>query len=191
MEHTKGAGSLAFRLETLLAPQVRSLGYQLLDVEYATGGPEGPVLRLFIDFVGADPTNPDSPKIGLEDCVKVDKGLDAFLESEEFANVLASRFTLEVSSPGLDRPLKQLEDFARFKSMKAEIKTYRPVTLEEMGNAKYFEHHQKQKNFLGVLIGVDGDKIVLEADRERITIPYPLVAKANLDIASSIDVDSE
>jgi len=192
MEHTKGATSLAVRIEALIAPQVRALGFELLELEYLSKGPNGgPMMRLFIDHIGADPLNPNSPKIGLEDCVTVDKGLDAFLESEEFTNTLPTSFTLEVSSPGVDRPIKRLPDFEKFKTLRAEIKTYRPITLEEMGNAKYFEHHKKQKNFLGVLLGVEGDKIVLEADKERILIPYSLVAKANLDLADSIVANVE
>jgi ribosome maturation factor RimP len=191
MEHIKGA-SLAVRLEALIAPQVRALGYDLLELEYLSKSPIGGALvRLFIDHPGTDPLDPNAPKIGLEDCVKVDKGLDDFFESATFSAEFPTAFTLEVSSPGLDRPLKQLPDFEKFKTQRAQINTYRPVTAEEMGNPQYFKHHQKQKNFLGVLLGIEGDRIVLEADKERITIPYPLIAKAHLDIASTVAVDDE
>lgn len=191
MEHIKGA-SLAVRLEALIAPQVRALGYDLLELEFLSKTPiGGPMIRLFIDHPGADPLDPNAVKIGLEDCVKVDHGLDAFFESAEFTSVYPSNFTLEVSSPGLDRPLKELPDFEKFKTQRAVINTYRPVTLEEMGNPDYFKHHQKQKNFLGVLLGIEGDRVVLEADKARITIPHALIAKAHLDIASTIAVDGE
>lgn len=192
MEHTKGAGSLAFRLEALLAPQVLALGYDLLDLEYQSKSPQGgPLLRIFIDFPGADPTDTSATKIGLEDCVKVDKGLDPFFESSEFSGVLPAGFTLEVSSPGLDRPLKQKKDFEKYKNLKAQIKTFRPISIEEMGNPKYFEHHQKQKNFLGILLGMEGDSVLLESDNEKIKIPFEVIAKANLDIASTIDLENE
>ncbi len=63
------------------------------------------------------------------------------------------------------------------------------VTLEEMGNAKYFEHHQKQKNFFGILHGFAGGSVELETDNERFKIPLALVVKANLDITSQLSVD--
>lgn len=180
---TSGPNSLASRLENLVAPQVRSLGYELLDLEYAPKSPQGgAVVRLFID-------HPEGKPISFEDCVAVDHGLDAFFESPEFESVLPETFTLEVSSPGLDRPLKKPSDYLKYEGQRAELKTYRPLTAEEMGNAKYFEHHQKQKNFFGILRGYAGDSVELETDNERFKIPFALITKANLDVASQISVD--
>lgn len=177
-----GPDSLASRLDAILAPRVRSLGYELLDLEYqAKGVSGGPVLRLFIENLSGSP-------ILFEDCVKVDHGLDELLASPEFEQVLAATFTLEVSSPGLDRPLKKRSDFERFTGRKAQVKTFRAVTLEEMENAKYFEHHQKQKNFSGILRGLTEDSLKLETDNMIFQIPLALITKANLDIEDQLAV---
>lgn len=179
-----GPNSLVSRLEAILAPTVQELGYELLDVEYQTNSVNGgPVLRLFIE-------NPSGALITFEDCMKVDHGVDPLIESPEFETVLASAFTLEVSSPGLDRPLKKPADFQRYEGKRAEIKTFRPLTSDEMGNEKYFEHHQKQKNFIGILRGFSNECVEFEADNLRFKIPFALVAKANLDISSNLSVDN-
>lgn len=180
---TRGPNSLANRLEEMVAPQVKNLGYELLDLEYQVKSPQGgPVLRLFIE-------NPSGAPISFEDCVAVDHGLDAYFESAEFEAVLADTFTLEVSSPGLDRPLKKPNDYIRYEGKKAQIKTFRPLTAEEMANSKYFEHHQKQKNFVGILRGYAEESVELETDNERFRIPFALITKANLDVASQLTVD--
>lgn len=166
---------LEAKLEALLAPQVRSLGYELLDLEYHTGG--GSLLRLFIEF----PEGEDQRKISLQDCVAVDKGLDPVLESPELDALLPQGFTLEVSSPGVDRPLKKPQDFQRFTGKKAVVKTFRPLTEMEMGNKSYFENHRKQKNFSGRLQGIQGEAVVMESDQESYRIPLALITKAHLD----------
>ncbi|MGZ3657183.1 MAG: ribosome maturation factor RimP [Bdellovibrionota bacterium] len=169
----------------MVAPEVKRLGYELLDLEYLPRtNLGGPVMRLFID-------NPQGKGITFEDCVNVDHGLDPLFESPDFEQLLAETFTLEVSSPGLDRPLKKPSDFQKYAGKKVEVKTYRPITLEEMGNAKYFEHHQKQKNFFGILHGYAGDSVELETDNERFKIPFALITKANLDLAGQLDGGSE
>lgn len=178
---TKTTNSLASRLEEMLTPEVKKLGYELLDLEYLPRTNQGgAVIRLFID-------SPAGKGISFEDCVAVDHGLDPVFESNSFEDLLADTFTLEVSSPGLDRPLKKPSDFLKYAGKRAEIKTYRPLTAEEMGNEKYFEHHQKQKNFFGILHGYAGDSVELETDNERFRIPFALITKANLDVASQLD----
>lgn len=172
----------AGQIENLLAPHVKNLGYDLIDVEFQPGAPGGSILRLFID-------SPKGTGVTHSDCVAVDHGLDTVFESAEFETVLSSTFVLEVSSPGLDRPLKKPADFEKYRGSKAMIKTFRPLTEEEMGNSNYFTHHQKQKNFGGVLKGFSQDSVEMETDKETFKIPLAAIAKANLDIASGIDVD--
>lgn len=180
---TSGPNSLVSRIEALVGPEVKNLGYELLDLEYQPRSSQGgPVLRVFIE-------NPEGKPISFDDCVAVDHGLDKLFETPEFEAVLSDAFTLEVSSPGLDRPLKKPSDFLRYEGQRAQIKTYRPLTEDEMGNGKYFEHHQKQKNFFGILKGYAGDSVELEADNQRFKIPFALITKANLDVASQLAVD--
>lgn len=181
METIKSTNSLVSKIELLLIPKVEELGYELLDVEYLPNtNVGGPVLRLFIE-------NPKGLPVGFEDCTTVDHGLDPVFESLEFDQLLPKGFTLEVSSPGVDRPLKKTSDFERYKGKYAMIKTYRALTLEDLGNAKYFEHHQKQKNFSGILLGYEKEAVLLEVDKEKIRIPFALIAKANLDAARFLD----
>ena len=82
-------------------------------------------------------------------------------------------------------------DFQKYAGKKVQVKTYRPLTLEEMGNGQYFEHHQKQKNFFGILHGYVGDSVELETDNQRFKIPFALITKANLDIASQLDEEQD
>lgn len=167
----------------MLAPEVKNLGYELLDLEYAPRSSQGgAVIRLFIE-------NLKGEGVSFDDCVKVDHGLDPVFESSAFDELHPEPFTLEVSSPGLDRPLKKPSDFQKYAGKRAQIKTFRPLTSEEMGNEKYFEHHQKQKNFFGILHGYVGDSVELETDNERYKIPFALITKANLDVASQLTVD--
>jgi ribosome maturation factor RimP len=180
---TSAPNALASRLETMVTPKVKSLGYDLLDLEFAPKSPQGgAIIRVFIEHLEGKP-------ISFEDCVTVDHGLDELFETPDFVAVLPDTFTLEVSSPGLDRPLKRPADYEKFVGQRAELKTSRALSLEEMGNAKYFEHHQKQKNFFGILRGYAEGSVELETDNERFKIPFALIIKANLDVASQISVD--
>lgn len=181
METIKSANSLESKIESMFAPKVAELGYELLDIEYLSNtNVGGAVIRVFID-------NPKGTPIGFEDCMAVDHGLDAIIESPAFDSLLPKGFALEVSSPGVDRPLKKAEDFQRYIGKKAAIKTYRALLLEDLGNPKYFEHHQKQKNFSGTLLGLEGSNVLLEVDNEKIHIPFALISKANLDVARFLD----
>lgn len=178
-----GSNSLTGRLESLIAPQVKSLGYELLDLEYQPRTAHGGgLLRVFIESLDGHP-------ISFEDCAAVDHGLDALFESPDFEVVLEETFTLEVSSPGIDRPLKKPSDFSQHAGKKVQVKTFRPLTVEEMANSKYFEHHQKQKNFFGILRGLAGESIEIETDNQRFKIPFALITKAHLDLTSDLSVD--
>lgn len=173
--------TLEQKLEALIAPSVRSLGYELINVEYQARSPVGgPLIRLFIDF----PENSGEKHIGLNDCTAVDHGLDSLFEQSEFDVLMPKGFTLEVSSPGLDRPLKKASDYEKFTGKKAVVKTYRALTEEELANSAYFVHHKKQKNFIGTLKGMKGEAVLMESDNALIQIPLAMISKANLDLAS-------
>lgn len=178
----KGSSSLAARLNEMLAPSVQAMGYDLIDLEYQGKSPQGgPVLRAFIDFL-----SPAGSHIGIEDCVRVDRGLTDLLNGPEMAELLPADFTLEVSSPGVDRPLTRPEHFTKFTGKKARVKTFRALTEEELGNAAYFELHQRQKNFGGILRGWNAENVLMEVDREQIRIPFEQIAKAHLDLADDL-----
>ena len=128
---------VAASLRDLLESGVEALGFELVDAELS-GRPRHPTLRVYID-------GPQG--VGVEDCAKVSRQLGAILDVE---NPLPGSYVLEVSSPGLDRPLVKLDDFRRFAGETVKIKLHQAV----LG----------RRNFTGRLIGVAGEQVVLEAD---------------------------
>jgi ribosome maturation factor RimP len=179
---------------------IKPLGYEVVHLEVQSHRQK--TLRVFIDFAN----DAENKTIGIEDCVAVTRALDTPLdEISEIEALLHGAYELEVSSPGVDRPLRQAKDFKRFAKREARIHTFRPLTADEMGNASYFAKNPKQKNFFGTLLGMSGDKVQLavspgpsaekgkskrkpktnkEAEtgaNAEISIPLPLISKANLE----------
>lgn len=177
------ASSVTDRIQSVLTPTVSAQGYEILEVEYMPKSPQGgPVVRLFIDHLAAG-----GAPIGIDDCVKVDQAITALLEDPEMEAALPADFTLEVSSPGIDRPLTRPEHYTRYAGKKVRLKTFRPLTAEELGNQDYFALNPKQKNFAGLLGGLgEGQMIRLRVDKAEIGIPLAQVAKAHLDVADEI-----
>jgi len=128
-------------------------GAELIHIEYQreTGGR---ILRLYIDKPGG---------ITLGDCSEISSQLgdilDLKLETED-------AYTLEVSSPGIDRPVSRLSDFEKFKGELARIKIARPIN--------------GQKNFKGILSGVTDSNILLKTEKKSVTIPFQDIIKARL-----------
>ena len=138
----------------LLKPQVTTLGYELYDVDFEKAGKKR-ILTVYIDR---------KEGISLEDCEKVSREISAFLDA---ADPIAETYTLQVSSPGLERKLTRL-------------KHYRAV-VGEMIDLKLFEAIDGQKQLCAVLRFVDNEKIVVqEGDAEPLTIPFKSIAKASL-----------
>jgi ribosome maturation factor RimP len=102
--------------------------------------------------------------VGLDDCANVSRELSAVLDVEDTIPVA---YSLEVSSPGLNRPLKKAADFARFIGKKAKIRTRRPV-----GDAR--------RNFSGTLVAVEAGKVKIDVGDQVCEVPVDDVEKANL-----------
>ena len=137
----------------LLAKTLPSMGYELVDWE---SSPKGRLVRVFIDKPG-DGNN----GVDVEDCAKVSNHLTHLFTVE---NIDYDR--LEVSSPGLDRPLKKLTDYARFAGSEAQI------NLHELDDGA--------RRWKGTLRGVDGDNVLLEAATGPRTIPFSAIASGRL-----------
>ena len=136
-------------VRTLLENTLPGLGYELVDFELARGGG----MRVFIDCPAG---------ITLDDCVSVSNHRTRLFSVE---NVDYER--LEVSSPGLDRPLKKEADYIRFAGERVKIKTRVLVG--------------QRKNFAGVLIGLVDGNVDIDIDGERVSIPFASIDKARLD----------
>ena len=138
-------------LETLIEKLVTQLGYELVDFEIVNGGQ---ILRIFID---------KGDLIDIEDCTKVSNHVNNALSVETDFDYER----LEVSSPGLDRVIKKLNDFDRFKGQKIKIKTRFAI--------------ENRKNFKGTLSGIKGESIMIEIDNESLLIDFENIDKARLD----------
>jgi ribosome maturation factor RimP len=144
------------KLQSLIEPVATGQGYELVDVELKTEPGVGLVLRVFIDKPGSS--------VGLDDCAQVSRELSAVLD---VADAIQARYSLEVSSPGLNRPLKKESDFARFIGKKAKIRTSRPVG-------------ESRRNFSGTLVGVEAGKVKIDVGDQVCEVPVADVEKANL-----------
>ena len=138
---------------SLAEPMCESEGLELVQVEYQRE-PAGRILRLYVDKPGG---------IKLDDCVGVSRQMNDILDVN-LADV--GPYSLEVTSPGPERPLAKKQDFDKFKGKLAKIKTYQPLN--------------GRKNFNGILLGISGDEISLEIDEQIITIAYADISKAHL-----------
>ena len=143
------------KLLSLIEPVIQEEGLELVDLEYKKEG-KGWVLRVFID-------GPQG--ISHNECVRVTRALEPVLEE---ADPIPHGFVLEVSSPGLDRPLKKDRDFERVVGEKVEIKTFVPLVKNE-------------KTLRGTLLGLAQDSLRLELeDGSTINIPREKISRARL-----------
>jgi ribosome maturation factor RimP len=135
---------------------LESLGLELVDLEYLAGDSRG-ILRLYVDRPGGGVT--------LDDCVVVSRQLGALLDVED---VIPFRYVLEVSSPGLNRPLKRPKDFLTYCGKKIKIKMKIPV--------------DGRRRFTGILHSYDEKKntIILDMEGDRWTLDVNAFAKCNL-----------
>lgn len=126
------------RAERLLLPVVESHGFSLVDLEYIQEAGTW-YLRGYIDKEGG---------ITIQDCEMVSRAFSDLLDAEDF---IEDSYIMEISSPGLDRPLKKEKDFARSLGKEVEIRTYRPI--------------EKQKEFFGILTAYDNDSVTIAEEK--------------------------
>lgn len=139
------------RFEAEIAEQ----GYELVEVEIA--GQSGTrILRLYIDKPAGG--------IGIQDCSIVSQFLNPLLDAEDF---ISENYILEVSSPGIDRPLRKPEDFVRFAGEEITVQTYSPL--------------QGRKKFTGILRGFDDGLIQVECEETPFEIHLENLKRANLN----------
>jgi ribosome maturation factor RimP len=138
----------------MLEPGIRSMGYELVGVEYHGGGKGGGLLRVYID---------NEQGITADDCQRVSYQVSGVLDVED---PIPGHYTLEVSSPGLDRLLFRPQDFARFAGKQVRVRLRFPV--------------DGQRRFKGRLLGIVNGMVEIEQDGERISLPYEQIEQARL-----------
>lgn len=156
-----GEGSIEERVREIAERVAGERGLELVHAEVA--GPEGkPILRIFID-------KPEG--VTHEDCSEVSLHLGTILDVEDFIH---SAYTLEVSSPGLERGLYKPQDYERFAGRMAKMKSRVAI--------------KGQRNFRGRILGLEGALVVFEDKTSgRVTVPFAQIVKANLEL----DVEEE
>lgn len=142
------------QVKELLRPIAARVGLETVDVQVA-GEADRTILRVLMD-------RPEGG-ITVEECAQVNEALSRQLD---LYDVFAHRYTLEVSSPGLDRPLHKETDFRRFAGRRAEITTYAPI--------------DGQRRFRGVLLGAVGEAVVLQLADRQVQLPKEQIAQARL-----------
>lgn len=141
------------RLTNFLETFLSGIGYELVAIEILNHREK--ILRVFIDLLKK---KDETDGVSIEDCVKVTHELDQPLEGNtDVIAIFKGTYELEISSPGVDRPLRKTTDFERFKGTIARMNTFRPLTEEETQAPEYSAKNPKQKNFYGILRGFDND----------------------------------
>jgi ribosome maturation factor RimP len=141
------------KLTQLLQPLVEDLGYEFVGLEHSSN-PKNPALLIYIDKPGG---------IAVDDCERVSREVAALLDVED---PIPGHYNLEVSSPGLDRPLFTLEQFERFRGERVQLSLYAPL--------------EGRRKFKGLILGADNGKVRLEQDGTEVELEMGNIAKARL-----------
>jgi len=137
----------------LFEPEVIAIGYELLGIELNQNG-HGSILRVYID---------KDEGITVDDCVLVSQQLTGLLDVED---PISGNYNLEVSSPGLDRPLFTLDQFKKI--------------IGETVKLKLYEKYNGRKRFVGILKSVDNEEVVISSDDEEYNVPFGIIERARL-----------
>ena len=147
------------RVRAIADPIISDEGMELVDVEYRRES-RGWVLRLYLDKEGG---------VTLDDCTRISQEVGRSLDVEDFIQI---PYALEVSSPGLSRPLKSEKDFMKYRHSLIKVKTLDPI--------------QNRRQFKGRLLGVSANQIEMEVEGEIFEIPLSNMAKANLEVDADL-----
>jgi ribosome maturation factor RimP len=154
-----GAG-VAARVAGLIAPTLEALGYELVRVQFIPGG------RATLQIMAEQS---DGQAMQIEHCTEISRAVSALLDVED---PLPGRYDLEVSSPGIDRPLTRARDFERFAGFEVKLETARPVA--------------GRKRFRGRLLGISEDMVRLKEGEAEHAVPLAEIAKAKLVLTDDL-----
>ena len=158
-----GAETVVEKVRAIAERVAGGYGLEIFDVQFRREAP-GMVLRVRIDRPGPASTEEDS--VSVHDCANVSRDLSAIFDVEE---VVPTAYTLEVSSPGLDRPLRHANDYRRFCGRRAKL-----VMREKVDGQSFFK---------GTLGGIDGTHVRIDGDDGRAhRVPLGVITRANLEV---------
>jgi ribosome maturation factor RimP len=152
--------SLASRIEDLIRPTIEELGFEIVRIELL--GEMNPCLQIMADRL-------DQTAMTVDDCARISRAVSAIMDVED---PITNAYTLEVSSPGLDRPLVKPAHFERFKGNE--------IRLERRGVG------DSQRRFRGQLLGLEGDNVKLLIKGEEVQIPFVDVLKAKMVVTDEL-----
>lgn len=152
-----GSANTEKRIEELIQPTVTEMGYELVDVEFVKEGPNW-YLRIFIDKEGG---------VTIDDCEVVSKTLEKIFDEKD---PIEQAYFLEISSPGIDRPLKKKEDFIKYNGEMVDVKLYKP--------------YEGSKEYTGKLVGYDENDgtVTIEVDDKNIAFTKKEIAGIRLAV---------
>jgi ribosome maturation factor RimP len=152
----------AATVERVIAPSLQAMGYEVVRVLFM--GSHRPVLQVMIERT-------DRQALDVEDCADVSRAVSALLDVED---PIAGSYTLEVSSPGIDRPLIRPGDFERFAGFEAKLETRAPI--------------DGRKRFRGRLMGLDGDRVRIATAEGEALLPLGELQRAKLVLTDELIV---
>lgn len=143
------------QLEAILAPVVESMGFEFWGVQYIQG--RGAVVRVFIDH---------EEGVSVDDCADVSHQVSGVLDVEDPIN---TEYTLEISSPGMDRPLFTLQQWQRFVGEKIKVRLLGPI--------------EGRRRFVGELLAVneEDEQVLLRHEAEDLLVPFGQIDRANVE----------
>jgi ribosome maturation factor RimP len=147
-------------VERLIAPTLDAMGYSVVRVRYSGG--DRPVLQIMAER-SADGT------MSIDDCAEVSQTVSALLDVED---PIPGSYNLEVSSPGVDRPLVKIADFERFAGFEAKVELSHPL--------------DGRKKFRGALLGVDDETVKMATDQGEVALPFEEIAAAKLMLTDEL-----
>lgn len=149
------------KVKEIIEPSVNAEGFDLVRVLFS-GAEKDNTLQIMVERL-------DGKNMTSDDCEKLSHSISALLDVED---VIDSRYLLEISSPGIDRPLVKFADYDRFKGREAKIETLLPI--------------DGRKRFKGKLLGTDGEQVVLDFEGKEIKIDFSAITKAKLVLTDEL-----
>lgn len=149
-------------LSLLIRPAIEAMGYEFVGLEYLSN-PKNRLVRIYID------REPEG--ISVDDCADVSREVSALLDVED---PVSGHYSLEVSSPGVERPLFEPAHYRQFVGERARVHLYAPVDAGQDGG------QDKRRKLTGTIVEADDDRVVIEVDGENIAVAFDDIRRANL-----------